>query len=161
MQKILSAFSVVFVLMTGPSLAQHKSSASDKAMTTAQAVEKQVVELFNKKDAAALAARYTSDGVYISPDGKAAVGNAAIEAAYANTMKAWGNFKFSGEVQKAHAVGNGYWSYTIATVDGNGASGPIKSRSHVLTVIVPAGKSWKIAITSIGADVSPPSAPVR
>jgi uncharacterized protein (TIGR02246 family) len=161
MRKILPAFAMALVAAAAPAVAQQKPTANDSSMERAAAMEKTIVDAFNKKDAAALAALYTRSAVFVGPDGKAVTGRAAIEATEASTLKAWGDFKFTGEVKEAHAVGNGFWAIFDSSVDGNGPNGPVKVRSHVLNVFVPVGKDWKVAVTSIGANVPPPGAPPR
>jgi uncharacterized protein (TIGR02246 family) len=141
---------------SAPAFAQQKAT-----MARAAATEKQIVDLFNKKDAAGLAAHFTSDGVFVGTDGKTATGKAATEAAYAETFKAFGDFKYSAEVKAAHAIGKGYWMLVEASVERKGPNGPISIRSHVVYVVVPAGKDWKIEMASIGANVPPGGPPQR
>ncbi|HXQ52620.1 MAG TPA: nuclear transport factor 2 family protein [Stellaceae bacterium] len=160
MQKYI-VFAVVLSIAAAPAIAQQKSSANDRAMEHAAAIEKMIVDNFNKKNAAGIAALYASNALFVGPDGKTYTGRAAVEADEADTIKAWGDFKFVGEVKEAHAVGNGIWALMSSAVDGNGPNGPVKVRSHVVNVIVPEGKGWKIVLTSIGANVPPPAAPAK
>jgi uncharacterized protein (TIGR02246 family) len=152
------AIGVALLVVSAPALAQHKPSA---AMAQTVAVEKQIVDFFNKKDAAGLAAHFTTDGVFVGTDGKTTTGKAATEAAYAETFKAFGDFKYSAEVKAAHAIGNGFWMLVEASVEKKGPAGPISIRSHVVYVVVPAGKDWKIEMASIGANVPPGGPPQR
>jgi ketosteroid isomerase-like protein len=137
-------------------MAQEKSAADGTAMKRADAMEKKIVDAFNKKDPAALANLYTDNAVFVGPDGKALMGHAAIQQDEADTIKAWGDFTFKGELKEAGAFGRGFWGLYEASVDGNGPHGPVKVRSHVLNLFVPVGKDWKIVVTSIGANVQPP-----
>jgi uncharacterized protein (TIGR02246 family) len=156
---IVTAFAVALALAVTPALAQQKSAPTDRAMEAATAMAKKVTDAINKKDAAGYAALYTSDGVFVGPDGKAVKGAAAITALQAATFKAWGDFKFSATTQEARATGNRVWAIVDATIDGKGPNGPISLRSHVLNVYVPEGKGWKIAVTSVGLNVTPPGMP--
>jgi ketosteroid isomerase-like protein len=151
----ITAIAIVLSLAAAPALAQQKSSANARALEHATALEKMIVDAFNKKDAAGLAALYTSNALFVAPDGKTYRGRAEIEKDEANTIKAWGDFKFAGEVIEAHAVGSGFWAVFSSSVDGNGPNGPVKVRSHVVNVVVPVGKGWKVVMTSIGANVPP------
>jgi uncharacterized protein (TIGR02246 family) len=159
MRNVISALTVALLAAAAPALAQQNTASNARTMARAVAIEKAIVELFNKKDAAGLAAHYTSDGIYVGPDGKPVTGRAAIEAAYAASFKAWGDFNFAGEVKAARAVGGAFWTLVEATVDRKGSAAPMTLRSHVVSVLVPAGRDWKIQLASIGPNVSPPSAP--
>lgn len=161
MRKVISILAVALVIAAAPARAQQNAASNARTMARAVAIEKNIVELFNKRDAAGLAAHYTRDGIYVGPDGKPVTGRAAIEAAYAASFKAWGDFKFTGEVKAARAVGGAFWTLVEATVDGKGPAGPIALRSHVVNVVVPAGRDWRIQIGSVGPNVSPPSAPTQ
>ena len=158
MRKIISMSAIAF-LAAAPAFAQPKSTANDSAMARETAMGKKVSELFNKKDAAGLAALYTSNGVFIDPTGKVSRGRAAIEATEAATIKAWGDFTFTGVAKEAGTVGNGSWGLIDVTVNAKGANGPMTTHSHSLNVLVREGKEWKIAVTSVGANVAPPGAP--
>jgi uncharacterized protein (TIGR02246 family) len=160
MRKILLGLAILSVA-AAPAVAQQKSSSDARTMERASALEKGVVAAINKKDPAAIAAMYTGNGVVVGPDGKMITGRAAIQAYYTNNFKVWGDFKFEGEVTEAHAVGSGIWMVLATRIDGNGPAGPIKLRSHVVNVAVPAGKGWKVELTSVGANVAPPGAPTQ
>src|SRR6185437_1209020 len=158
MRKIIS-MSAIALVAAAPAFAQQKSTAHDRAMARETEMGKKVSELFNKKDAAGLAALYTTNGIFIDPTGKVARGRAEIEAAEAATIKAWGDFTFNWAAKDAGVVGNGSWGLIDVTVNAKGANGPMTVRSHSLNVLVPVGKEWKIAVTSIGANVPAAGAP--
>ena len=157
MRKII-VLSAIALVAAAPAMAQQKSSANDRAMAREAAMAKKVAELFNKKDAAGLAALYTSDGIFVAPTGQVAKGHAAIEAAEAATIKAWGDFTFSGVAKEAGTVGNGSWGLLDLTINAKGPSGAMTTHSHSLNVLVREGKEWKIAVTSVGSNVAPPGA---
>ena len=153
---ILSVFAVALTLVITPALAQQKSTANDRAMERAAAIEKKIVDGFAKKDPAALADLYTSNAVFVGIDGVVARGHAAILAAEAGTIKGWGNnFKYNTVVKEAYPIGNAIWAIADATVEINGTA----SSSHVFNIFVRQGKDWKILATSVGRNVPPPGAP--
>ena len=158
MRRIFTVLAAMLAIVAAPAFAQQKSSAETRAMDHAMAMEKDIVAAFNKKDAAALAALYTRNATFVGIDGSVITGRAAIEANYVNTLKAWGDFKFGGEVKAAHAAGNGFWVVFATAVDGNGPNGPVKLRAHVVNYVVPVGKGWKVALTTVGPNVPPPAA---
>ena len=127
-------------------------------MERANAMQKKIVELLNKRDAAGYAALYTADGVVIGPDGSLATGHAAIEASEVAALKAWGDAKFATVTKEARAIGNGViWTVLDSTIDGKGPNGPIALHSHVLNMYVLDGKDWKIAVSSIGLNPARPA----
>ena len=162
MRKLWLALGFALIVAAAPAVAQQKAPASDRATQTATAMQKRVADVINKKDAAGYAALYTADGVFVGPDGNSAKGAAAIAAVQTGTFKAWGDYKFAATTREARAIGNRVWAILDATIDGKGPNGPIAIRAHVLNVYVPDGKGWKIAVTSIGLNVTPPGmAPAR
>lgn len=162
MYKTISAIGIVLALFATPALAQQKSNADrpgDRAMSQAVAFQKRLVELFNKRDAAGIAALYTSNAIFIDPAGNIVKGRASIENAEANIMKAWGDFKFASTVTEAGAVGSNIWLTADSTIDGKGPNGPFTLHVHSLNIAVHEGKDWKVAATSLGADLAPPGEP--
>jgi uncharacterized protein (TIGR02246 family) len=159
MRNVLSAVAAVLVFIGAPAFAQQKSSADDRAMERAKALEKAVIAAWNSKDPAKVAALDTPNAVLVAPDGKVYKGRAAIEAYYVNLFKAFGDFKFTYTAQAAGPIGNGFWAMFDSTAESKGPNGPISRPSHVMGVFVPQGKEWKFAAISVGANVSPPGAP--
>ena len=83
-----------------------------------------------------------------------------METMQANTYKGWGDgYKFSSEPKEAHALGNGYWFTFETTIELKRPNGPVTTRIHGVNVMVPEGKGWKVALTSVGANVPGPGAP--
>ena len=153
---IVTASAVVLALAITPALAQQKSKANDRAMERANALEKKVIAGFNNKDAAAVAALYTADAVFVGVDGAAVTGPAAIQAVDAGTIKAWGNnFKYTAVVKEARPLGNAIWTVVDARTEINGTA----TTSHVFNIFVPQGKDWKILATSVGRNAPPPGSP--
>jgi ketosteroid isomerase-like protein len=147
------------LLAGAPAIAQQKAAGSNRAMERAVAEQKALVDDFNKHDAAAIAALYASNAVLVGPTGDVAKGRAAIEQTEANTIKGFGNFKFASVVKDGGAVGNGVWFTFETTIESKAGSGPT-IHVHGLSVLAPdGGKSWKLAATSLAANVPPPGAP--
>lgn len=159
MRKFISMMAVAGVAIAAPALAQPKAPDADRAMAQAIAWQKRVVDVFNTRDPAGVAALYAADAVFVDPSDKVAKGRAAIAAAEAASFKAWGDFTFASTVKEAHAVGKGFWFTFDTTIDAKGASGPFTVRLHGLNVVVRQGKERKIAATSLGLNPPPPAAP--
>ena len=158
MRTVISISVIGLLIATAPAFAQQKSRADDRAMARAVAQQKMLVDLVNKGDAAGLAKAYAADGIFVDPAGAVAKGRAAIEKEQADTYKGWGNYTFTSTPKEAHAVGNGYWYTVDTTIEIKRPNGPIITHAHGLNVMMPEGKGWKIAITSVGLNVPPPGA---
>jgi ketosteroid isomerase-like protein len=154
--RCFTALGLVLCVTAAPALAQEKSETNSKAMHIADAVVKKVVDAYNSKNAATLAGLDTENAVYVGPDGKEVTGHPAIQQAIGNVIKAWGDFRFKGELKDARPFGPGIWALFDTSVDGNGPHGPIKISAHAVSLLMPVGKDWKIVLTSIGPSVPPP-----
>ena len=128
-------------------------------MERAKAMEKIVVDAFNSKDPATIAGLDMPDAILVAPDGKIYKGRAAIQTYYANTLKAFGDFKTTYAAQAAGPIGNGIWAIYDSAIETKGPNGPISRAVHVMSILVPQGKEWKFAALSVGANVPPPGAP--
>jgi hypothetical protein len=83
-----------------------------------------------------------------------------METMQANTYKDRGDgYKFSSEPKEAHALGNGYWFTFETTIEMKRPNGPVVTRIHGINAMVPEGKGWKVAATTVGTNVPGPGAP--
>jgi uncharacterized protein (TIGR02246 family) len=107
-------------------------------------------EAFNRNDAAAVAALYAEDGVWVSLKKGAFQGRQAIEKAYAKyEFGPWHPSNLAGRVDRVIAVGNdvrayGKWTETFRGTNG----GPIDDEGYFLWVNVREGGTWKIRKSS-------------
>jgi uncharacterized protein (TIGR02246 family) len=147
---------VMLALTATPSIAQRTPARNLAAIDRATFVGNRVIAAFQQKDAAQVAALYTANGVFVGPDGSVAKGRSAIEAAQAKIINAWGDYSFTAQTREAGRIGNGIWAIADATIDSRRPTGPVTLHTHILNILVPAGHDWRIAVTSVGANVSPP-----
>ena len=157
MHRILSV-AIALILAAVPAVAQQKSSSDAQAMERARAFVEQIKTDWNKKDAKALAAHFTSNGLIIGPDGKMVSGRAAIEAYYNTLIGSMGNFTFDAQPAEAHAIGSGLWTAGASSFTITGPNGTTVRHTHVTQILVPQGKAWKIRMLHVSADVAPPNA---
>jgi ketosteroid isomerase-like protein len=104
-------------------------------------------DLYNKKDAAALAAMYLPDAVVIHDDGSALVGRAAIGKALAEGAANWTQLTISSDTMRV--FGNTAWD--VGTLSRQGSGGD-PSVSHYLVVLrrgVATGREVEASVSSM------------
>ena len=116
----LAGFAIGFVL---PTFAQQKDTADSqiaqqrdlvgdpKALDEFGVLATKQSEAFTNKDAAAVAALFTEDGVLVAPDGIFS-GRQAIEKRYEDTFQRW-PFTLFNDLRDCHlkAIDNAVWSF--------------------------------------------------
>ena len=156
MRKLLTALAIAIVFGAAPARTQEKSTPNnDRAMERAASIGNELAAAFNKKDSQGVAALYASDGVFVGSDGNAAKGRAAIQAAEAKIIKAWGDYRLSVVTKDAGTIDNAVWAIAELAVEIKSADGPITIRMHVLNIFEPEGDNWKVAVTSVGTNFPP------
>jgi ketosteroid isomerase-like protein len=132
-----------------PTLAQQKDAPDPELRQMIDGFAKKYAEAVNNNDAAAIAAFYTEDGVFVTSDGPK-YGREAIEKLYTNLFR---QFHFSNYSSKAdqyspHLIGTGgnetleigEWSCTIEGHDGS----PIQLKGYYSSIDIREGDDWKI-----------------
>jgi uncharacterized protein (TIGR02246 family) len=133
-----------------PGFAQQKDTVDPQTAQQIRALRIKFDEAFNRNDAAAVAALYAEDGVWVSLKNGAFHGRQAIEKAYAkNEFGPWHPSNLVGRVDRVIALGNdvrayGTWSETWRDTNG----GPINGEGYFLWVNVREGNTWKIRKSS-------------
>jgi uncharacterized protein (TIGR02246 family) len=127
-----------------PALAQLKDTVDPKTAQEIRALAMKYDAAFNNNDAAAVAALYTEDAVYVAHHGTFH-GRQAIEKTYANYFQHWHSINHVSTVDRVIAVGDdvrafGTWSSTFQ--DTNGA--PKKDGGHYRWLLVRKGDTWEI-----------------
>ena len=131
-----------------PAFAQQKDTVDPQRIEQIDAIAKKFDEAFNNGDAAALAALYTEDAVFVTPEGLV-YGREAIEKHWADTFQ---QAHFSNHLNKAdqyspHMIGTsgdevwraGEWSFTVQGKSGD----PIKLKGYWSAINVREGDTWK------------------
>jgi ketosteroid isomerase-like protein len=149
----LVGLAIIFAL---PTFAQQKDTVDSQI---AEQVTKKFDEAFNNGDAAALAALYTEDAVFVTPQGPV-FGREAIEKHFAGVFQ---QGHFSNHLNKddqgsPHMIGtagnevwrSGEWSFTLQGKSG----GPIQLKGYWGAINVREGDTWRIRMQTF--NVTPP-----
>jgi uncharacterized protein (TIGR02246 family) len=142
-----------------PTFAQQKDTVDPQTIEQIDALAKKFDEAFNNGDAAALAALYTEDAVFVTPEGLV-YGREAIEKYWADTFQ---QGHFSNHLNKAdqyspHMIGTagdevwrtGEWSFTVQGKSGD----PINLKGYWSAINVREGDTWKTRMLTY--NVTPP-----
>jgi ketosteroid isomerase-like protein len=155
---ILVGLAISFAL---PSFAQQKDTVDPKVAEQIGALGKRFDEAFNHGDAAAVAALYTEDAVFVTPDGPI-FGQEAIEKHWAGVFQ---QGHFSNHLNKddqgsPHMIGttgnevwrDGEWSFTVQGKSGD----PIHFKGFWSGIDVREGSDWKIRMLTYNVTPAPP-----
>jgi uncharacterized protein (TIGR02246 family) len=127
-----------------PALAQLKDTVDPKTAQEIRALAMKYDAAFNNNDAAAVAALYTEDALYVAHHGTFH-GRQAIEKTYANYFQHWHSINHVSTVDRVIPVGNdlrAFGTWSSAFQDTNGA--PKKDRGHYRWLLVRKSDTWKI-----------------
>jgi uncharacterized protein (TIGR02246 family) len=141
----LVGLAISFSLLT---FAQQKETVGPQITEQLDAISKKYEEAVNNNDAAAVAALYTEDGVYVADTGPL-YGRLAIEKWYADVFKAWHHSNFIGkkDPHSPRILGtadnialNGEWSETLQGQSGE----PFQLKGYWSAIDTREGDGWKI-----------------
>ena len=144
-----------------PALAQQKHTPDPQLREALEALGKREDEAYNNNDAAAIAATFTEDAVFVTPQGPI-FGSGAIEEYYADRLQ---KVHFSKHIIKFDAdsphvigtAGNEMWATAewSATYQVKGGD-PVQLKGYWSAINVREGDGWKIRMLTY--NVSPASA---
>jgi uncharacterized protein (TIGR02246 family) len=135
------------VLGVGFMAAQDKKDDREAAKAAIDKLLKQNVQAFNDRDAAALAASYTTEGEYIRNDGEPIRGRVEIQKGYADFFKTLkGKTKLEAQVDSLRFTSENSAVMEVTLRLKNEAGEEIAS-SWRNTLLVREGGQWKVAIT--------------
>jgi ketosteroid isomerase-like protein len=131
-----------------PTFAQQKDIAADSQTTEKiRAITNAYTEAVNNNDAAAVAALYTEDAVFVTDHGPI-LGRQAIEKWYADVFKGWHPKNHTGkqDADSPHMIGaNELWATGDWSETGQGKTGePIPIKGYWSDVVILKGDDWKI-----------------
>jgi ketosteroid isomerase-like protein len=145
-----------------PTFAQQTNTPDPQLRQMIDAFAKKYTEAINKNDAAAVAALYAEDGVFVADTGPI-YGREAIKKMYADLFQ---KFHFSNNISKAdqyspHSIGTagnatwetGEWSVTLQGQDGP----PIQLKGYYSSIDTREGDAWMIRMVSTHTTSPPPS----
>ena len=131
-----------------PAFAQQANTPDPQLRQRLEAVIKKHTDALDKNDAAAVAANFTEDGVFVTPDGSF-FGREAIEKHYAEDFKQihLSNNTATPDEDSPHIIGtagNEVWmnaKYSL-TVKGQNF-GPVEQKGNLCSILVREGDAWK------------------
>ena len=133
-----------------PAFAQQKDTVDPQIIEQLDALTKKFMEFINNNDATAVAAVFTDDAVFVTPQGPV-YGREAIEKWYSDLFKQVhiSNQSAKGDEFSPHIIGtagnelwsNGEWSLTYQVNGGGG--GPVQLKGYWSNIVVREGDAWK------------------
>jgi uncharacterized protein (TIGR02246 family) len=101
---------------------------------------------YNRKDAAAMAALYTSDGILVAPSGQIIRGRDALQAYYVKRF-ASGAHSHAIQVIEVHVQGDGGYVLSEFSVTAPGANGELREvHGHIVSVCRRDSDGWHLRI---------------
>ena len=167
----LSGVAISFALPTfaqqkdtvDPRIAQQRDLIGDaKALDEFGVLATKQSEAFTNKDAAAVAALFTEDGVLVAPDGMFS-GRQAIEKRYEGTFQRWPLTLFN-DLRDCHlkAIDNAVWSFGEWGGTLQDQTGPVFVKGYFSSIYVREGDAWKIRMLTLTEHPRPaPSAETK
>jgi uncharacterized protein (TIGR02246 family) len=119
-----------------------------KALDEFMALGMKVSEAYNTNDAAALAALFTEDAIYVAPEG-VFVGRQAIEKAFVDVFQRWHPTNFMSEGNKLNAIGNDAWAVGQWWCTLESQNGAVFARGYWSALYLREGDAWKILMLTL------------
>jgi uncharacterized protein (TIGR02246 family) len=151
--RLLGALTGLAISFALPTYGQQKDVAdpqtTQKVFASFQAWDEEI----NNHDAAALAAHFTRDAVFVTTVGPI-IGRQAIQKWYTDLFQWWHPKNRAGKVDgnALHVIGtagNEFWATGEFSETGPGKHGePISIKGHWLTIYVREGDDWKIRVSA-------------
>jgi uncharacterized protein (TIGR02246 family) len=121
---------------------EQKDTADPQTALEIRAFSKKYSEAYNKHDATALAALFTEDAVYVTPEGLV-LGRQAMEKQHADVFQQWHPTNHISTVDQVHSIGSnvwkvGEWSCILQTPEG-----PFPIKGYFSSICVRQGDAWK------------------
>ena len=136
-------------------VAQQRDLLGDvKALDEFGVLATKVDEAFNKNDAGALAALFTEDGVFVTPEG-IFFGRQAIEKRYVELFQRWPVTSSTSQRNQLNAIDNAAWSTGEWWSTLQSESGLEFERGCWSAIYVREGDGWKIRMLTISEHPRP------
>lgn len=147
-----------------PTFAQQKDAVDPQTTQKLNANIKAFDDAINNNDAAAIAAIFTEDAVFVT-DGGPVYGRQAIEKWYADMFPGWHPKNHIGKTDQysAHAIGtagNAIWSNGEWSETGKGKTGEdIPIKGYWSAIDIREGDAWKIRMMTFNLAKAPAATP--
>jgi uncharacterized protein (TIGR02246 family) len=156
--RLLLALAWLAIGVDAPTFAQQTSaSVSEQDRQQIDAFGNKIAEAFNKNDATAVAALWTEDAVWVTPEGVFS-GRQAIEKRYADIFQRWHPTNWIAKRDQVNAIGNAAWRVKEWSCTVQTENGPVQVKGYFSTIFVRDGDAWKIRV-STSTNTTPPPAP--
>jgi uncharacterized protein (TIGR02246 family) len=122
-----------------------------KALDEFMALRMKVGEAYNKNDAAALAALFTEDAIYVAPEGVFGGqlgGRQAIEKAFVDVFQRHPT-NFISEANQLNAIGNDAWAVGQWWCTLESQNGAVFARGYWSALYLREGDAWKILMLTL------------
>ena len=159
----LAGLAISFAL---PAFAQQKETSDPQIIEQLNALTKKFIDGVDNNDAPTVAALYTEDAVFVTPQGPI-FGREAIEKLFAGMFQ---QGHYSDHLNKddqgsPHMIGTagdevwrtGEWSFTVQGKSGD----PIKLKGYWSAINVREGDAWKIQMLTFNVTPPPASAATK
>jgi ketosteroid isomerase-like protein len=166
----MRCFGVVVLLLVASlvsgTLAQQGGGSPPVLARDIEALVTTHTSLLMRKDAAALAALFTEDAVYVGATGATHSGRSRIRDFYAQTFAMLdharsvalvGDITRETRVDQVHSLGDGAWAFGRGRLLAAGPYGVVVRTDHWMAVYARVGGEWKIRMMSVGEDADHPS----
>ena len=159
--RLLGALVGLAISFALPTFAQQKETVDPQIIEKFNALVEKFNEAFNNNDAAAVAALYAEDAIFLTVKGPL-YGPQAIEKQYAEWFKGAHYSNRTGKIDpnSFRMVGtadkiayNGEWSHTIQ-VKGRD---PVQQKGYFLAIRIREGDAWKIWMSAYNITPPPPA----
>jgi uncharacterized protein (TIGR02246 family) len=151
--RLLGALVGLAINFAVPTFAQQKETVDPQMIEKVNAVGKKFDEAFNNNDAAAVAALFTQDAIWVTDTAGPLYGRQAIEKQLAEWFKGGhvsnhiikvdpNSFRVVGTADKI--ASNGEWSETVEPPNGK----PFQLKGYWLAIETSEGDAWKICISA-------------
>ena len=157
--RLLLAIAGLAISFALPTFAQQKETVDPKIIEQLNAISKKVDEAVNNNDAAAYAALYTEDAIFVAATGPL-YGPEAIKKQYTEWFKGAhaSNHTSKQDPNSARIVGtadkiaiNGEWSATWEPPNGK----PLQLKGYYLAIDTREGDAWKIWMLAFNVTPAP------
>ena len=141
---------------------QQKETVDPQIIEKLNAISKKCDEAFNNNDAAALAANFTQDVIFVTDTAGPLYGRQALEKQFAEWFKGthFSNHILKGDPNSFRVVGTadkiastGEWSETLERPNGK----PFQLKGHYLAICTLEGDAWKIWMSAYNRTPPPPA----
>jgi uncharacterized protein (TIGR02246 family) len=152
----------IFAIALGMSALPAAAPQADDSKVTqeVQAITTKYIDAFNGKNAGALAALYTKDGVFVNNAGQTFSGQAAVEKFYEAFFKATDS-TLEGAADEIHGLGDGAWAIGHTTITIKSPGEPRAVVGHYAAVYWREGAVLKARMVSGAANTPPPPPPAK